>query len=126
MNPFLWMYGIAFFAAAAVGSLVFIFFRLNRVEPLPSFRLAQVKAPPRYFILGALGLLAIGFGFVYFFVLLVLGLAWWGWRFYPFFRDQQRLKKRIEKMNDLFPQTLGMAIQALKAGQTIPQVLEYL
>ncbi len=29
-------------------------------------------------------------------------------------------------MKDVFPQALGMAIQALKSGQTIPQVLEYL
>lgn len=29
-------------------------------------------------------------------------------------------------MAQLFPQTLGMAIQALKTGQTIPQVVDYL
>jgi tight adherence protein B len=35
-------------------------------------------------------------------------------------------QRKIEKIKDLFPSTLGMALQALKAGQTIPQVLEYL
>jgi tight adherence protein B len=35
-------------------------------------------------------------------------------------------QKKTEKIRDLFPSALGMALQALKAGQTIPQVLEYL
>ncbi len=132
MNLFFWIYGIAFFTAAAVGSFVFILFRLNRVETIPSFRPAQaflnkkIKAPPRVLIFGALGLLALLLGFTYFCLFLAVGLGWWIWRFYPSFLAQQRLKKKIEKMKDLFPQTLGMAIQALKAGQTIPQVLEYL
>jgi tight adherence protein B len=30
------------------------------------------------------------------------------------------------KMSELFPQALGMCIQALKTGQTVPQVLDYL
>ena len=34
--------------------------------------------------------------------------------------------RKLEKMRDLFPPTLGMAVQALKTGQTMPQVLEYL
>lgn len=36
-------------------------------------------------------------------------------------------KNKIQnKMSELFPQTVGMCIQALKTGQTVPQVLEYL
>jgi tight adherence protein B len=42
-----------------------------------------------------------------------------------FFIDYHKNKIQIQ-MSDLFPQTLGMCIQALKTGQTIPQVLEYL
>ncbi len=132
MSSFFWMYGIAFVSAAAVGLLVFFLFRLTRGDRIPSFGFGQrfagkkMKAPPKVYLFGALGLLTIGLGFVYFFVFLTMGLAWGTWRFYPVFLARQRLKKRIDKMNDLFPQTLGMAIQALKAGQTIPQVLEYL
>jgi len=40
---------------------------------------------------------------------------------------QKHEKKKIQnKMSELFPQALGMCIQALKTGQTVPQVLEYL
>ena len=39
--------------------------------------------------------------------------------------DYQKNKVQTQ-MSELFPQTLGMCIQALKTGQTIPQVLEYL
>lgn len=36
-------------------------------------------------------------------------------------------KNKIQsKMSELFPQALGMCIQALKTGQTVPQILEYL
>jgi tight adherence protein B len=40
---------------------------------------------------------------------------------------QQYKKNKIQvKMSELFPQALGMCIQALKTGQTISQVLSYL
>jgi tight adherence protein B len=40
---------------------------------------------------------------------------------------QKYEKNKIQnKMSELFPQALGMCIQALKTGQTVPQVLEYL
>jgi len=45
------------------------------------------------------------------------------------FRDflaKLRAQRKFGKIRDLFPQALGMAVQGLKAGQTVPQVLEYL
>jgi len=40
---------------------------------------------------------------------------------------QKQKKNKIQaKMSELFPQALGMCIQALKTGQTVSQVLEYL
>lgn len=40
---------------------------------------------------------------------------------------QQYKKNKIQaKMSELFPQALGMCIQALKTGQTVSQVLSYL
>ncbi len=44
----------------------------------------------------------------------------------PTWMHERELKKRQGKMSSVFPQALGMAVQALKTGQTVPQVLEYL
>jgi Flp pilus assembly protein TadB len=53
-------------------------------------------------------------------------LGWYGIQKGPAVMKNYGLRKRLEKMNEVFPQTLGMAVQALKTGQTVPQVLEYL
>ena len=58
-------------------------------------------------------------------MILVAG-AWYGIEKGPRLRKNFETKKRLEKMKEVFPQTLGMAVQALKTGQTVPQVLEYL
>lgn len=44
----------------------------------------------------------------------------------PALKKKFEMERRQGRMADVFPQTLGMAIQALKTGQNIPQVLEYL
>lgn len=44
----------------------------------------------------------------------------------PAWIRKQDTNGKQKKLNQLFPQTLGMAIQALKTGQTLPQVIEYL
>ena len=41
-------------------------------------------------------------------------------------KERFETRKKLEKMREIFPQSLGMAVQALKTGQTVPQVLEYL
>ena len=56
-----------------------------------------------------LGLLATG--------ALRLGPRWW---------EKRKRGQRQAKMSEIFPQALGMSVQALKAGQTLPQVVEYL
>lgn len=56
----------------------------------------------------------------------VVLLGWYGFQKGPVLRKKYDLRKRLEKMNAVFPQTLGMAVQALKTGQTVPQVLDYL
>jgi tight adherence protein B len=132
MNSFFWMYGIALCAAVSAGVLVFLFFRLKISDSKLSFQSTPFIKGPNFnlrlpfLIPGAVGFLSICFGWFWFSAFLIFGLAWMGWRYFPSFKSKWRLKKKIEKMNDLFPQTLGMAVQALKAGQTIPQVLEYL
>ncbi|HTC22388.1 MAG TPA: type II secretion system F family protein [bacterium] len=44
----------------------------------------------------------------------------------PGLLKKSQLRKRQAQMAEVFPQTLGMSIQALKTGQTMPQVLSYL
>lgn len=60
-----------------------------------------------------------------FMMVLVVG-GWYAIQKGPALRKNFETKKRLEKMREVFPQTLGMAVQALRTGQTIPQVLEYL
>jgi tight adherence protein B len=40
--------------------------------------------------------------------------------------DRRARARRLEAAQDVFPQSLEIAIQALRAGQTLPQTLEYL
>lgn len=37
-----------------------------------------------------------------------------------------KTRRRMGKIRELFPQAVGMTVQALKAGQTLPQVIDYL
>jgi tight adherence protein B len=55
-----------------------------------------------------------------------IGAAWTAREWGPRWKARFLLKQRFQAIEDLFPQSLGMAIQALKIGQTIPQVLIYL
>ncbi len=60
-------------------------------------------------------------------LLAVLGvLGWYSVQKGPEIKKKYEFGKRLEKMREVFPQTLGMAVQAIKTGQTVPQVLEYL
>lgn len=99
------------------------------LEGTPRSFLAQM---PRSRILwsaaGALGLLVAAFVDLDLGVwsLAALGasfaLAQWGHRW----KEGFLRRKRLQAVEDLFPQSLGMAIQALKIGQTVPQALVYL
>lgn len=53
-------------------------------------------------------------------------LAWYGTIRGPHLWSSFKDRRRMERMEGLFPQALGMSIQALKTGQTMPQVLLYL
>lgn len=56
---------------------------------------------------------------------LLLGI-WYGIEKGPVLKMKMELKKRESKLREVFPPALGMSVQALKTGQTVPQVLEYL
>ncbi len=53
-------------------------------------------------------------------------LCGYGFEKGPGLFQRRQLRKQQEKLAELFPQALGMSIQALKTGQTVPQVLVYL
>src|SRR5579863_5189843 len=60
------------------------------------------------------------------FLLVIFIMSWLVYQKGPTWKREHVLRKKQEKMNVVFPQALGMAVQALKTGQTVPQVLEYL
>ncbi len=60
------------------------------------------------------------------FLLMVCALTWYGKERGPKLLEDRRKAKTQVQMSELFPQALGMCIQALKTGQTVPQVLDYL
>jgi tight adherence protein B len=53
-------------------------------------------------------------------------LCGYGFEKGPGLIKKRQMRKRQDKLAELFPQALGMSIQALKTGQTVPQVLVYL
>jgi tight adherence protein B len=61
------------------------------------------------------------------YLLVLLGVILWLFKkVVPQWKNKQISLKRLKAMKELFPQSIGMMIQALKTGQTVPQVLEYL
>jgi tight adherence protein B len=116
--------------------------RLSRFEPFPHRPAppsppSSLGTPVRRFPTGlTLGLTAASalvlvcfllgqseMGLTLLFILLVLRISW---RLGPNWLDQRKQAKKLEALREVFPQSLGMMIQALKAGQTLQQVLEYL
>ncbi len=57
---------------------------------------------------------------------LIFVLAWILFQKAPEWKRKHDIDEKLAKMREIFPQTLGAALQALKTGQTIPQVLDYL
>ena len=64
-----------------------------------------------------------GIGLFLLLVIVALGMSL---RLGPGLIRKQKSKNKLKKIMEIFPQSLGMMIQALKAGQTMQQVLEYL
>lgn len=59
--------------------------------------------------------------------LLIAGVIYWLFKkVVPQWQNKRAFVKKVKSMKELFPQSVGMMIQALKTGQTVPQVLEYL
>jgi tight adherence protein B len=60
-------------------------------------------------------------------LILFLGAAFWYLKTKgPTLLLNYQKERVLDRMRELFPQALGMFIQALKTGQTVPQVLDYL
>jgi tight adherence protein B len=45
---------------------------------------------------------------------------------WPGMWEKRKIRWKTARLREVLPQSLGMAVQALKAGQTFPQVLDYL
>jgi tight adherence protein B len=126
-------------AALSVGFLagLLTLWGINRLPyfsfEIPSFSSMKIEKKPNrtqlFLILGLLLCLLIMafFDFASGLLLVILWVGgWYGVQKGPGLRKKYETKKRLDKMKEVFPQTLGMAVQALKTGQTVPQVLEYL
>jgi len=92
-------------------------------------RLGTLSLVQKFLILGLVAcfLVILFIDYTSGFILLVFLSA--GWFFHqkgPAYIKKIEAKKKQEKMVQFFPQTLGMAIQALKTGQTVPQIIDYL
>jgi|GEM_PF-1674788 len=77
-------------------------------------------------IVGCLGVVIFGDPGIGLFLLLVIVALGMSLRLGPGLIRKQKSKNKLKKIMEIFPQSLGMMIQALKAGQTMQQVLEYL
>ncbi len=108
--------------------------KLPRLKTLPSlplqFRLQKKMTSSQMFLAGGLILSLVVMAWVDFSTGLLLAFLavgiWYGVGKGPGLKKNFETKRRQDKMAEVFPQTLGMAVQALKTGQTVPQVLEYL
>jgi tight adherence protein B len=77
-------------------------------------------------VLASLVICAFVDAFTGVFLMMVCILTWYGKERGPQLIEKRRKAKSQAQMSELFPQALGMCIQALKTGQTVPQVLDYL
>lgn len=128
--------GFGVVSAGLLGGLMTYFFlrKFHHIKhlsaPAPRIPMKLRMTPPQTIL--ALGLLISLVSMSFFDIstgLLFAFLSFLGWYALekgPGLRKKMESKKRQEKMMDVFPQTLGMAVQALRTGQTVPQVLEYL
>ncbi len=100
------------------------------VPALPALKPGTKPRPDLIVLAGGLGIAlgVIAFGDLSTGLLLavLVVFGWYGGQKGPGWVKRNEVQKRVEKMNEVFPQALGMAVQALKTGQTVPQVLEYL
>ena len=100
--------------------------RINRPDPI-SIRSVIKKYKVRYILMSTLLVAGALFLDSVKYLLVLLGVIYWlSKKVIPQWHHRQISLKRTKAMKDLFPQSIGMMIQALKTGQTVPQVLEYL
>jgi tight adherence protein B len=134
MNPLDW--AILWVAAVSVGFSGWLLFRsflpsLSFPVPGPFLPARLQRATPlqKKLIAGLLiGLSLAAFADPFWASLLLLTLlgAWTLSQKAPSWRTAYEDRRRVGRTRDLFPQAVGMAIQGLKVGQTMPQVVEYL
>ncbi len=116
-------------AGLAAGWLTFHFltsaFRTMPVLPTGPRKFSLPQTVPLVLALLGLGLAFEDFG-TGAGLLLATVVGWFLARKTPGWVEKRKGLKKQEKLAEVFPPTLGMSIQALKTGQTVPQVLQYL
>jgi tight adherence protein B len=122
--------------AVSAGMVGWVFtksFLKNNSKPLPKLLDSQqkisLKLPEILLMIGLFVALIIAFCldfFLSFLLFILVILIWFVVQKSPHWIRTREMKKKQSKMVEVFPQTLGMAVQALKTGQTVPQVVEYL
>ncbi len=143
MSAFPWIVsGIGALGVGLAGyglvSFLLQFLPKNQVQPQPKPTLKTspsvsgkitIDKNTRWILLGAilsLGVVIYGEAGTGLFLLMVVGFLGLGLRLGPKFIEKQKTAKKLKFIQDVFPQSLGMMIQALRSGQTMQQVLEYL
>jgi len=116
----------------AGGSFYYFFNRLPQKLPIttavPKFKIFLNTFQVLLLVTVIVALVICVFVDAFLGVFLFFGCAivWYGKERGPQLLQEHQKNKIQIQMSDLFPQTLGMCIQALKTGQTVPQVLDYL
>lgn len=121
-------------AGLIMGSAAYYFSnRLHQIAAFPKVYFNKPKSSLNTFqasilaaVLVSLLICALVDIFTGVFLMMACVLTWYGKERGPQLLEKRKKIKIQNQMSDLFPQSLGMCIQALKTGQTVPQVLDYL
>ncbi len=89
-------------------------------------RLSTQDAFPALILLSGISLFLLQLPEYGFLLALVSAVIWLMQKKAPLWSKKRSQTKKLRGMREVFPQTLGMMIQALKSGQTVIQVLGYL
>jgi tight adherence protein B len=95
-------------------------------KPAMASQLTRAQKIMALGLLLGLSIMALEDFFTGLLILLMAVLCGYGLEKGPGLLKKRQLGKRQGQLAEVFPQALGMSIQALKTGQTMPQVLAYL
>jgi tight adherence protein B len=125
-------------AGLALGQWLVMFIPEKKAQPspapsqpaeTPTHRSFKMDSVTRWILVSVIACLALvlfgnpAMGLFFLLVVLMIGAIL---KLGPGILEKQKKDKKLKTIQEIFPQSLGMMIQALKSGQTMQQVLEYL